>query len=67
MDMTTQDINEMIFLALNRCRLLSIDEFVIYDYAFKKRIADITPEERIAITKLREKMTKLLREWDITV
>ena len=64
MEMSKHDIHEMIFLALNRCRLLSIDEFIIYDYAFKKRIADISPEERIAITKLRMKLQDMLNDWD---
>lgn len=58
------DINEMIFLTKNRERLMSIDEHIIYNYLFELRLLKLTPDERIEILKLREQLTKMLKEWE---
>ena len=61
--MSKNDINEMLFLALNRCKMLSIDELIIYNYVLKKKISNITPQEQEQIQKLRTKLCDMLNDW----
>ena len=61
--MSKNDINEMLFLALNRCKMLSLDELIIYNYVLKKKISNITPQEQEQIQKLRTKLCDMLNDW----
>ena len=61
--MSKNDINEMLFLALNRCKMLSFDELIIYNYVLKKKISNITPQEQEQIQKLRTKLCDMLNDW----
>ena len=61
--MSKNDCYEMLFLALNRCKMLSIDELIIYNYVLKKKISNITPQEQEQIQKLRTKLCDMLNDW----
>lgn len=64
MERTIHENYEMIFLCKRRCNLMSIEEHIVFDYFFKNRLLKLTPEERTQIIKLREGLTKLIRDWD---
>ena len=58
------DTMEMIFLTKRKEQLMSIEELIVFDYFFKNRLLNLTPEERKRITRLKEALTKLLTEYD---
>ena len=58
------DMMEMIFLTKRKQALMSMEELIVFDYFFKNRLLNLTPQERTKITQLRENLTKLLMDYD---
>ena len=58
------DVNEMIFLTKRKEALMSIQEHIVYEFLYHKRLLKLTPEERTKIIQLRESLTKLIMEWE---
>ena len=58
------DTMEMIFLTKRKQGLMSIEELIVFDYFFKNRLLNLTPQERTKITQLRENLTKILMDYD---
>ena len=58
------DMMEMIFLTKRKQALMSMEELIVFDYFFKNRLLNLTPQERTKITQLRENLTKILMDYD---
>lgn len=58
----SDDIYEMIFLCRRREILMSIEEYIVFDYFFQERLLNMTHDEREKTLEIKKELTKILNE-----
>ena len=64
--MNIHEIYEMFFLLKRKEQLMNMEEHLVLEYLYHNRLLKLNPDEQIKILKMRETLTKLLMEWDLS-